>query len=158
MRALDWDHNAPVDKYPSIIIYESTEAGSQTFANIGFLGMIGILTGMAKNGISIGEKVMLARPGAFAVEPTTTYVGKPWQFVLRDALQFSQTQDDVYNEFNGSKRTAAIHLGVGSAKENNFRVFDYAANLLEAHDDKNYTHYTEAHPQLEGVNYYDKHP
>ena len=28
LRALDWDHNAPVDKYPAIVIYEPTEEGS----------------------------------------------------------------------------------------------------------------------------------
>ena len=78
LRALDWDHDAPVDKYPGIVIYEPTEAGSKTFANIGFLGMIGILTGVAKDGVSIGEKVMEPTPGTYPVEPTTTYVGKPW--------------------------------------------------------------------------------
>ena len=56
-RGLDWDHNAPVSNYPAIVIYEPSEPGSNTFANIGFLGLIGSLTGMSKNGISIGEKV-----------------------------------------------------------------------------------------------------
>lgn len=156
LRALDWDHNAPVDKYPGIIIYEPTEQGSHTFANIGFLGLTGILTGMAKNGVSIGEKVMYPTPGAYPVEPTTTYVGKPWMFVLKDALQFATTQDDVYNQFKSTKRTAALHLGAASVKDNSFRIYDYAANMLMAIDDKNYTHYSNEHPQLDGIVFYDK--
>jgi len=56
LRALDWDENAPVSQYPSVIIYEPSEEGSNTFANIGFAGLIGVLTAMSKNGISAGEK------------------------------------------------------------------------------------------------------
>lgn len=78
LRALDWDFESPVDKYPGIVIYEPTEAGSKTFANIGFLGMIGILTGIAKDGVSIGEKVLMSQPGTYPIDPVTTYVGKPW--------------------------------------------------------------------------------
>ena len=78
LRALDWQKDAPIYKYPAIVIYDSTEPGSRPFANIGFMGMIGILTGVAKDGVSIGEKVMYNIPGTYPVEPTTTYVGKPW--------------------------------------------------------------------------------
>jgi len=58
LRALDWAPTAPVSKYPAIVIYESTEEGSNTFANIGYLGLIGTLTAMSQKGISIGEKMM----------------------------------------------------------------------------------------------------
>lgn len=57
LRALDWDRNAPSNQYPAVVIYESTEEGSNTFANIGYLGLIGVLTAMSKTGISVGEKV-----------------------------------------------------------------------------------------------------
>jgi hypothetical protein len=59
LRALDWDSDAPVSNYPSIIIYDSSEPGSSVFANIGFLGMIGTLTAISKDGISVGEKVFM---------------------------------------------------------------------------------------------------
>ena len=58
--------------------------------------------------------------------------------------------------FNGSKRTAAVHLGVGSREDKNFRGYDYAANLLYPFDDKNFTKYADWHPQLDGVFYKDK--
>ncbi len=56
LRALDWMPDAPVNKYPTVILYEPTEEG-HPFVNIGFLGLIGSLTAMSKHGITIGEKV-----------------------------------------------------------------------------------------------------
>jgi hypothetical protein len=69
LRTLDWDGNAPMSKYPAIIIYESTEEESNTFANIGYLGMIGALTAISKeNGISMGMKVLVPYdPSAYPV-------------------------------------------------------------------------------------------
>ena len=58
LRALDWDSKAPISNYPAIVIYTPSEENSNTFANVGFLGMLGILTGISKNGISMGEKVL----------------------------------------------------------------------------------------------------
>lgn len=58
---------------------------------------------------------------------------------------------------NSAKRTAAIHLGFGSAADKSFRGYEYAANYLADYDDKNYTRYSTAHPQLDGVMYFDKH-
>ena len=50
----------------------------------------------------------------------------------------------------------AIHLGVGSLPDKTFRGFDYASNMMNVYDDKNYTHYGVAHPQLNGTFWYDK--
>jgi len=50
-----------------------------------------------------------------------------------------------------------IHLGVGSVPDKLFRGFDYAANALYMYTDNNYTHYDPvAHPQLDGIFFYDK--
>ena len=57
---------------------------------------------------------------------------------------------------NGAKRTAAIHLGSASAPDKSFHGYDYAANFFRSMDDKNYTQYSDAHPQIDNVFYYDK--
>ena len=50
-----------------------------------------------------------------------------------------------------------IHLGFGSLPDNTFRGVDYATNVLIFYDDKNYTRYDSvAHPQLDGVFFYDR--
>lgn len=52
---------------------------------MGYMGLIGTLTAMSKIGMSIGMKVMIADPKDYPVAPYLTYLGKPWNFVLRDA-------------------------------------------------------------------------
>jgi hypothetical protein len=34
-----------MSRYPTIVVYHPTEEGSSTFANIGYAGLIGVLTG-----------------------------------------------------------------------------------------------------------------
>ena len=86
LRALDWDATSPINQFPTIIFYEPTETGSKPFANIGYLSLIGSLTAISKIGISAGEKVMNPDTNEFPVDPTHTYNGKPWMFVLRDGV------------------------------------------------------------------------
>ena len=87
LRTLDWAPTAGVNQYPAIIIYNPSEAGSNVFANIGYLGIVGTITGMSKIGITVGEKVMYVKsPNDYPVEPTYDYMGKPWMFVLRDLI------------------------------------------------------------------------
>jgi hypothetical protein len=96
LRTLDWNPSAPVNEYPSIVIYEPTEPGSQTFANIGYLGLIGSLTALNKAGISVGEKVMYRKSNInYDIEPKWSYFGKPWMYVLRDTIQFATSMHDV---------------------------------------------------------------
>lgn len=45
-----------------------------------------------------------------------------------------------------AKRTMKIHLGIGSGEENDFRGVLYSADGLVNFNDKNYTHYDDAHP------------
>lgn len=80
LRALDWDAEVPVSEYPSVVIYEPSEEDSNTFANIGFLGLIGSITGINKKGVSMGERAW----NGHAAE--RTYMGEPWMWVLRDTL------------------------------------------------------------------------
>lgn len=44
LRALDWEPEAPVSKFPLITVYHSTEKGSYPFANIGYNSLIGSIT------------------------------------------------------------------------------------------------------------------
>ena len=74
LRALDWDSGAPIYRFPAMVIYEPDVPGSNEYANIGYIGYIGILTGISKNGISAGEKVMGDDDHADN-PPKTTYFG-----------------------------------------------------------------------------------
>lgn len=55
-------------------------------------------------------------------------------------------------------RTCAIHLGVASVEDHNFRMFEYSQNILNNYDDNNYTSYNpSSHPKIKGIAYFDKH-
>ncbi|TNV78496.1 hypothetical protein FGO68_gene1350 [Halteria grandinella] len=159
LRTLDWNPTAKVNEFPAIIIYEPSEAGSQQFANIGYLGLIGSLTAMSRIGISVGEKVMYRKDGIdYNPTPEWTYFGKPWLYVLRDTIQFATNLQDVENMLLSTQRTAMIHLGFASVPDNTFRGVDYSSTDLIFYDDSNYTRYSSTyHPQYDGIFYYDRH-
>ncbi len=85
-------------------------------------------------------------PNDYPMPPLITYVGKPWMFVLRDTIQFSNNIEEAEKMMSESKRTMKIHLGIGSVPDKTFRGVDYAANFISFFDDKNYTHYSANHP------------
>jgi len=87
LRALDWESHAPMNKFPLITVYHSTEPGSVPFANIAWVGFIGSLTGYSSAKIGVSERL---RGGP---AKSMTRYGKPWTYVLRDILQFSSTMD-----------------------------------------------------------------
>lgn len=151
LRALDWSPDAPVNKYPLITVYHSTEKGSNVFANIGFAGLIGSITAFNANGIAMSEKVWL--PGKSV---PYTYYGYPWMYVFRDTAQFSSNLSQAVDRIFNAKRTQRIHIGIGSLADNSFLGFEYSEKIVNVYNDKNYT-YTAAHPQMDGVMFWDKH-
>lgn len=154
LRALDWMSDIPVSQYPGVILYEPTEEGSNSFANIGYLGLIGVLTAMSKVGISAGEKVYYDVIDAGA---TKRYKGEPWQWVLRDTVQFTNNLAEVEEYLQNAHRTMMIHNGWGSLPDMSFRGADYAHNFVKFYDDKEWiVPFTSAHPQFDGIFYYDK--
>lgn len=48
----------------------------------------------------------------------------------------------VYN----TNRTCSIHVGIGSKESREFEGLDYSWKILNVYNDKNYTHYNDAHP------------
>lgn len=121
MRALDWDNNFPINKYPLTTVYLSTENGSLPYANIGYLGLIGMLTGLSKH-LSIGEKVWITKAHS---EPTTRY-GEPWTYVLRNVMQFGTDLESGLAIMKDASRTCTIHLGLASNVDHSFRMMNYA--------------------------------
>lgn len=64
--------------------------------------------------------------------------------------------EDVTRTILNENRTMMIHLGWGSLPDKKFHGMDYAANMVNIWDDKNYTYYSDVHPQLSNTFFYDK--
>lgn len=117
LRALDWDARNPINKYPTLVMYNLNEKGSKPFVNVGWAGFVGSLTGFGVS-TGIGEKVRKQKP----VKENETRIGTPWTYALRDVLQFADTIDDALNRLNKTRRTCSIHVGISSVKNQTFRL------------------------------------
>lgn len=95
----------------------------------------------------MGEKVRKQKTN----ENQTRY-GKPWNYAIRDMLQFTTTIDGALKMLNETHRTCSIYLGVGSKVNNTFRLIEYSQKEFTVYDDKNFP-YTEKHGQYDGVVY-----
>lgn len=151
LRALDWDKYATITKHPAIIVYHPSEPGSHTFANIGFLGQVGTITGFSDASIGISQKVWLGSP-----DDITTRFGTPWMYVLRDILQFAGDTDSALTRLINADRTCAIFLGIGDSKTNEMRGIEYSYKELNVYDWSTQPTDKGNHPMLKDMVYWDK--
>lgn len=148
LRGLDWDSKAVIKRNPVITVYHPNKGNK--FVNAAWPAFIGTLTGVSEAMIGIGEKVWLNDRNL------DTRFGKPWTYVLRDVIQFSNTLDEALNELKVTNRTCSIHLGIGDSKSNEFRGVEYSYKELNIYDWQN-QYESEGHPRLKQVVYWDKH-
>lgn len=121
-------------------------------ANFGWAGFVGSMTGISDK-VSLGEKVWY--PPKASVKMTR--YGNPWTYVFRDVLYEANDIKSALDILTNTHRTCAIHVGLASAADHSFRMFEYAEKTLNNYDDSNYTHYAANHPKKSGIAYFDKH-
>lgn len=78
--------------------------------------------------------------------------------MYRDLAQFENGIAGALKTMENTHRTMRIHIGLGSANDRSFRGVLYGYNNLTNFDDSNYTYYSDAHPQMNGVFFWDRHP
>jgi len=154
-RYLDWDTDGPFKDYSAVIIYHPSDDG-HAFANIGFLGWIGSLTGQSSSRLSIHE-IGVSFPDSthFGNE---TFEGIPFVYLLRDILQFDNSYNDTINRITNANRTCDLILGVGDGNANTFRGFAYSETQLEVYDDTNLQPWNNTadtwHPRIPDIVYW----
>ena len=159
LRALDEGTDGPMAKYPLVTVYhpdDTSVPGAHAYANIGWVGLTGVLSGYSSARMAISEKVMDGYNGSFAL------AGIPWMVNLKSIMMFDNTVADSIARLQSSERTCAIFVGVGGQQvdatlTNQFRGIEYSHDFLRVFDDTNYTLNSDAHPHLDGVMYWDKH-
>jgi len=132
LRALDWDTTGPFPKYPAIIVYHPNEG--HTFANVGWVGWIGSITGMSEVQTAISEIGVYFSDASWGEE---SRFGYPFTYVLRDLLQFANSTDDATNILANTPRTCDILMGFGDGKANEFRGYQWSYSVLNVYDDEN---------------------
>jgi len=152
LRALDWDMDGPFRNLSSITIYHPLSNNGHPFANVGFPGFIGGLTGMSATKLGISEIGVSYPDSTFGKE---SRIGVPFIFTLRDILQFDGTVDDATNRLINEKRTCDLILGVGDGKLAEFRGYETSASVLNVFDDENMMPYNQTwHPRITNVVYW----
>lgn len=97
LRALDWDFDGPYRKVPAVIIYHPDKPHQgNAFANIGFMGWLGSITGISEKRLAISEIGVSYPDATFGKE---SRIGNPFTFILRDVLQFDNSLDDSIHRF-----------------------------------------------------------
>eukprot|EP01104_Vermistella_antarctica_P001315 TRINITY_DN1136_c1_g1_i1.p1 TRINITY_DN1136_c1_g1~~TRINITY_DN1136_c1_g1_i1.p1 ORF type:complete len:445 (+),score=107.23 TRINITY_DN1136_c1_g1_i1:158-1492(+) len=153
LRALDWDVDGPYKDYPMITVYHPVNSSyGHTFANIGFVGWIGSVSGMSSTQMGISEIGVTFPDASFGKE---SRFGTPFTFLLRDILQWDETLDDSIDRITTAHRTCDLILGVGDAKLGEFRGFEYSASVANVIDDVNLIPVNDTwHPKIPEVVYF----
>jgi len=153
LRALDWNMDGPFPNFAQITVYHPPAGVAwHSFANIGFPGFIGGLTGVSASQLGISEIGVDFPDSTFGEE---SYLGIPFVFLLRDILMWDYTVDDAITRMIDTRRTCDLILGVGDGKLAEFRGFAYSWQYLVVMDDLNMLPYNETwHPRITDAVYW----
>jgi len=161
-RALDWDTDGPMKDYPAVVVYHPANATyGLPWANVGFIGWVGSLTGVNAARQTIHEI------GVSFPDDTTfgdqNLAGNPFIFLLRDILTFDSTVPASVQRITDATRTATLILAVGNGQagvpdSERYRAFAYSGTKLSVYDDTNLeptnTTGDTWHPRIPNVVYY----
>jgi isopenicillin-N N-acyltransferase like protein len=152
MRALDWNMDGPFRNFAQLTVYHAAPNSLEnSFVNIGWTGWIGSLSGVSEAQMSIHEIGVSKPDNTFGEESRE---GVPFTYVLRDILQWDQTQLDGVSRLASSHRTCDLILGVGGGKERRFNSVQYSASVCNIMDDKNLKPVATWHEPIDNVVYH----
>lgn len=152
LRALDFG-GGPFANYSVIATFR--EPGRRAYMAVTFPGFVGIVTGIAQDGVGISEKVWMTYDKR-SLQPGN-YHGEPDVFVLRDLLHNTKNRAEAEAYVQQVKRTWAIFIGVGDFETQQLDLIGYREDDAVAYNDETMPTVTEM-PYLEDVCYVDKHP
>jgi hypothetical protein len=152
LRALDFDPHSHVADFSSVVVYHYKS--KPALANLGWIAMTGVLTGMNSVPMSVGEK---AWGGHTLLIPT----GLPWMQMVRQSLELGSIAE--VNAFLLSHSRAAspeynsvsIHLGYGDQATNRIKGYEVGYNYSKSFEWNTLKHGPRT-PQLEDVTYWCK--
>jgi hypothetical protein len=154
LRALDFG-GGPFANYSIIQVHRADPANTDHgFVSVAFPGFVGVITGVAQNGIGVSEKVWMTYDKR-SLQPGS-YKGLADVLVLREILEFSKTRQEAERYMINAARTWAMWVGVGDYSQ----VFDlvgYRQADLQVWTDVTAPIQT-GQPYLDSIAYVDKHP
>jgi len=120
-RSLDGVFSLSPEPIDLVTVYEP-ENGN-VFVNVGWFGAIGVLTGMNKEGITVGNKL--------SSSTDKTLDGMPALFMLRKMLQYSNNLTEAIDIICQTDRTFGLNIVLGDGKNFNACVIEISANYCK---------------------------
>ncbi|XP_071103866.1 protein dcd1B-like isoform X1 [Haliotis cracherodii] len=152
LRALDWAVDGPFKDFPQVTVYHPVNTTyGQPWANFGWTGWIGSITGMNSVKMAISEIGVSFPDASFGKE---SRFGIPFTNILRDILQYDTTLNAAVQRITNAKRTCDLLLGVGDGKSKTFRGVEYSASTANFYDDATLQPLAVWHPRIKDVVYW----
>lgn len=127
IRNLDWQIEAGLQRYAAVFVVRP--AGRRAFLNVGWAGLVGVLSGVNAAQISVGQIGAETTDAALA--------GEPMVFVLRRVLEEARTLQEAEAIVLTAQRTVGINYVFGDAKARRGIVIETTrgqARVFEAAD------------------------
>lgn len=121
----DWNMSAGIQDNAALFLYEPDEG--IPFAAYGYLGMIGYVSGMNMEGISVGFIGAVTRDGRFA--------SLPLMLMLRRVLQEASNLDEAKAIIAGAQRGVGYNYVIADGDAKAARAFETTANHFAAFTD-----------------------
>lgn len=153
LRALDWNTDGPFKNYPQITVYhpQSGSGNGHAFANVGFTGWVGSITGMSEVPMAISEIGVSFPDSSFGSD---SRFGIPFTYLLRDILQFSDSLDEAMEKTVSAHRTCSLLFGYGDGKNDSFRGVQYSHSVAIFFTDTNLQPTADWHPHIKDIVYW----
>ncbi len=146
LRALDYETGADIQHHPAIVVHVPDEG--IPFANIGYAGMIGAISGINAEGIALSEI------GDSYDKANDTFDGMPFPYMLRDILQFDDSLASAIDRVRRTPRTTSLMYALGDGGFGEVRSLQTSRTLCNVFDDATLEPLTETHPRIPDVVYH----
>jgi neutral ceramidase len=126
IRNLDWNRKIGVHHFPAVKVI--TTAGQKSYANIGYAGFGGVLSGMNDRGISVGQ--------IGAKSSDESMKGVPMPFLLKRVLSESDSLEDAEAFFKRNPLTRGYNYVIADAVRKEALVVEATHTRLSVFRDK----------------------
>lgn len=148
LRALDWDTGAGLQNFPAVTVYHPADPSQGVpFANVGWAGWIGTLSGMSSNRLGISE-IGVSYPNYAPHFGNESFIGIPFVFLERQILQFGSSVFNAMDIISNATRTCDLILGVGDGNAKTARMVQYSHSVVRFFDDQDLEPLAWWHPRI----------
>lgn len=106
IRVLDYIMGLGIQEFPAVVFMEFNEG--HTVANVGWLGLLGVISGMNDVGLGVSEM-------GYGNPDGENFHGTPMPFMLLDVLRYAETPQQAEGIIRATRRTNSYVYIAGSA-------------------------------------------